>query len=148
MRGRGGGGDGARTAADSRERTLSLQTFHELRVRDLKLAVLHRVARGEPVLCAACGRQHVGQHRCQAIQGLCVRSDSEPGYFAGAMYISYALSVPMMAVLTMLVRFVAPDWPLGRSVLVAALFFLPLVPAVFRYSRILWIHLDRGIDPE
>ena len=30
---------------------------------------------------------------------------------------------------------------------VTALLYLPLVPLVFRYSRVLWLHLDWKIDP-
>lgn len=26
--------------------------------------------------------------------------------------------------------------------------FLPLVPAVFRYSRVVWMYFDRWIDPQ
>jgi hypothetical protein len=34
------------------------------------------------------------------------------------------------------------------AVLVAAgLLFLPFVPAIFRYSRVIWMHFDRALDP-
>jgi hypothetical protein len=33
------------------------------------------------------------------------------------------------------------------ALLVAALYFLPLVPALFRYSPVLWMHFDRLVDP-
>ena len=80
-----------------------------------------------------------------------LRFGRESGYFTGAMYVSYALAVPTLIVITVILvilwyRFV-PEWPLYWVFLLAAVLFLPLVPAVFRYSRIIWIHLDRYIDP-
>jgi uncharacterized protein (DUF983 family) len=75
----------------------------------------------------------------------------EPGYFTGAMYVSYTLAVPMLIVITVILAILwhkfIPEWPLYRVFLLAAVLFLPLAPAVFRYSRIIWIHLDRYIDP-
>jgi uncharacterized protein (DUF983 family) len=69
------------------------------------------------------------------------------GYFTGAMYFSYALGIPLIAALTLLVYLVAPAWSLWQDVLVAWVLFLPLAPAVFRYSRVLWIHFDQYFDP-
>jgi hypothetical protein len=31
---------------------------------------------------------------------------------------------------------------------VALAAYLPLVPLIVRYSRVLWLHWDRAIDPE
>jgi O-antigen ligase len=77
-----------------------------------------------------------------------LRFDREHGYFTGAMYVSYALGIPLIALFTFLAWLVRRDWPIGQLVLAAWLAFLPLVPLVFRYSRILWIYFDRAIDPE
>ncbi len=63
------------------------------------------------------------------------------------MYFSYALGVPIITALTLCVYLIRPRWHLWQDVLLAWLAFLPLVPAVFRYSRVLWIHLDRFLDP-
>jgi hypothetical protein len=72
----------------------------------------------------------------------------EAGYFLGAMYFSYAMAVPLLALLTALVWFfIVPDWHLHWAFFPALVVFLPFVPAIFRYSRILWIHLDRAMDP-
>ena len=70
------------------------------------------------------------------------------GYFTGAMYFSYGLGIPIIALLTLIVYLIRPGWHLWQDVLIAWVAFLPLVPAVFRYSRVLWIHFDRYIDPE
>lgn len=71
----------------------------------------------------------------------------EPGYFSGAMYFSYALAIGVILVLLAALALVLRGWPLGRLLIAAGLFFLPFIPAVFRYSRILWIHLDRHFEP-
>ena len=77
-----------------------------------------------------------------------LRFEREPGYFTGAMYFSYAFAVPILAALTLIL------WlgPMRRQelewvVLVAGLLFIPFVPAVFRASRVVWIHMDRYVDP-
>ena len=71
----------------------------------------------------------------------------ETGYFTGAMYFSYALGIPIIALFTLVAYLLLPRWHLYQHVLLAWAAFLPLVPAVFRYSRVLWIHFDRYFDP-
>jgi uncharacterized protein (DUF983 family) len=77
-----------------------------------------------------------------------LRFAREPGYFTGAMYVSYALALPVIAVCTAAVLLVAPQLSFELTALVAALLFLPFVPWIFRTSRVLWIHLDRTVDPD
>ena len=79
--------------------------------------------------------------------GCGLRFEREAGYFTGAMYVNYVLAVPVMAALAGIVHLLAPAWSFEATVGAAALLFLPLVPAIFRYSRILWIHFDQAIDP-
>ncbi len=76
------------------------------------------------------------------------RFQREQGYFTGAMYFSYGLGIPIIALLTLLVYLARPNWRLWQDVLVAWLLFIPLVPAVFRYSRVMWMHFDHTFDPE
>lgn len=73
--------------------------------------------------------------------------EREPGYFTGAMYISYALAVPLLLVLTGIVFWVTPQLSFEAGIGVATVLFLPAVPTIFRYSRILWIHFDQTFDP-
>lgn len=69
--------------------------------------------------------------------------EREPGYFVGAMYASYFLAIPVLAILTLLIYWLLlPDWELRNVVFVAVPLFLLLVPLVFRYSRVIWMHLD------
>ncbi len=50
-----------------------------------------------------------------------LKFDREPGYFLGAMYVSYVFG--------------------------AFLAYLPFVPYVVRISRVIWIYIDRSVDP-
>jgi uncharacterized protein (DUF983 family) len=72
--------------------------------------------------------------------------EREPGYFVAAMYISYALAVPVVALLALAVHLAFAAWPVEAVIGAAALLSLPLAPSLFRYSRVLWMHLDRKID--
>ncbi len=71
----------------------------------------------------------------------------EPGYFSGAMYFSYALAIGVILVLLAALALVLRGWPLARLLIAAGILFVPLIPAVFRYSRILWIYFDRHFEP-
>ncbi len=75
-----------------------------------------------------------------------IRLLRESGYTVGAMYISYGLAVPIIILLALLVRMLAPSWEPGQVLAGAAFLFIPLVPLVFRYARVIWIHFDRAID--
>jgi uncharacterized protein (DUF983 family) len=64
--------------------------------------------------------------------------EKEPGYFLGAMYVSYALTVAeMIAAFVLLFAFV-PLW-LFFVVIFAIMLLLSFFN--FRYSRIIWIHM-------
>ena len=73
----------------------------------------------------------------------------EPGYFTGAMFASYALAVPILFLIFIgLWYFFAGTWTLMFNLLITFLVFLPFVPPIFRYSRVLWMHVDWKLDPE
>src|SRR4051794_16927007 len=64
----------------------------------------------------------------------------DEGYFLGAMYVSYTLSLPLLGLMTVLLRMLLfPTWELHNVVPIALIPYLLFVPAVFRYSRILWM---------
>lgn len=73
--------------------------------------------------------------------------EREPGYFFGAMYFSYTLGVLLIALLSFAAYWVVPPMPLQWYAVVGWALFLPLVPAVYRYSRVLWMNFDRRMDP-
>jgi uncharacterized protein (DUF983 family) len=69
--------------------------------------------------------------------------EREEGYFLGAWYASYFLSIPLLGLLTVLVSyFLVPTWRLEFAVLLACVPYLLLTPFVFRYARIIWMHID------
>lgn len=74
--------------------------------------------------------------------------EREQGYFLGAMYVSYTLATLFLGLAMLVVHFIVPEWDLGVAVLLAGVVFIPFVPAVTRYSRIIWIHFDRWAWPE
>ena len=102
--------------------------------------------------CSECGEGHVfrGMFQMNERCPVCgVKFERGPGYFTGAMYFSYALGIPIFAAGMILGKLlVVPTWPLYWIALVVWLAFLPLTPVVFRYSRVLFIHLDRFFDPD
>jgi len=75
-----------------------------------------------------------------------LKFDREPGYFLGAMYFSYVISIPPgLAIVLLIWRWTG--WPFDTVMLCAFAAYLPLVPVVTRWSRVLWIYVDRRFDP-
>ncbi len=72
--------------------------------------------------------------------------EREPGYWTGAMVVSYLLSVALYLALSLLLWWVTGHVELG--LLIAVVPFLAAVPVIFRYSRVIWMHLDHTLDPE
>jgi len=71
----------------------------------------------------------------------------EPGYFLGAMYISYGLALALIFALG-LALWVPTRWRLDKVALWAVVVFLPFAPILTFLARVLWIYLDQAIDPE
>ena len=76
-----------------------------------------------------------------------LKFEREPGYFLGAMYISYVLGVSIMAPIAALLWFLT-GWWITKVILWSAVFFLPLAPTITLFARVLWIYLDQSVDPE
>jgi len=73
--------------------------------------------------------------------------EREPGYFTGAMVVSYVLAVPVLgAIVIGLIAFASLD--AVPALLIGDAAYLALVPFIFRYSRVVWLHFDWAIDPE
>ena len=71
--------------------------------------------------------------------------EREPGYFTGAMYLSYGMAglicIPLWIWLVYL------EMPTFAVLLIIAGALLGATPLLFRYSRIVWLHLDQMIAP-
>ena len=72
--------------------------------------------------------------------------ERESGYFAGAMVVSYALAVPILASIVIGLIIVA-KLDAVVALIIGNTAYLVLVPFIFRYSRVVWLHVDWLIDP-
>jgi uncharacterized protein (DUF983 family) len=72
----------------------------------------------------------------------------EPGFFWGAMYVSYGFTVAIMIILGLSVLFIGHDpaaW-VYISIIIPA--FFVAAPFTYRYARVLMIHFFSSIDFE
>jgi len=76
-----------------------------------------------------------------------LRIEREPGYFVGAIYINYAVTV----FIALTGSFLLDGW-LGASVTVQLAVWLPFVVVFpilfFRYSKSLWLSFEYFVNPE
>lgn len=73
--------------------------------------------------------------------------EREPGYFLGAMYISYGMASAILVTGLLIFHVFLPGLDLGWVVLICAACFLPFVPMTARYARVIWIYFDRWAWP-
>lgn len=72
----------------------------------------------------------------------------EPGFFWGAMYVSYAITVAIMIILGVAVLLIGndPDFWVYIGIIIPA--FFVAAPFTYRYSRILMLHLFAPVNFE
>ncbi len=92
--------------------------------------VLYKKFGKMPVTCKVCG----------------LRFEKEPGFFFGAMYISYFLSVGVVLALAVLLRYFGGNPEPGVYVLASLLPLLLLYPLIFQQSRSIYLYLIRGLE--
>src|SRR5262249_37328756 len=73
--------------------------------------------------------------------------EREQGYFFGAFSFVYFLSILTLGPIFFWLQWLLPDWPGPVIVLLTIPPYLPFVPPVFRYSRVLWVYFDRAASP-
>ncbi|HZP95470.1 MAG TPA: DUF983 domain-containing protein [Candidatus Limnocylindria bacterium] len=71
--------------------------------------------------------------------------EREPGYFTGAMVVSYALAVPTFGIIVIALLLAGVDTAI--ALLAGGALYLCLAPFILRYSRVIWLHFDWLIDP-
>lgn len=81
--------------------------------------------------------------RCE-VCGL--KFEREEGYFLGAMYVGYGLALVIIGLMALLL-WVVTRWLITKVVIWAVVLFVPLAPLIALLSRVLWVYLDRAIDP-
>ena len=80
-----------------------------------------------------------------------LRYELEPGFFyGGAMYFSYAISVALFITIFVVLNVAFGNPPLYVYVTVVVVVNLLVFPLIFRYSRILYLHIFGGVryDPK
>lgn len=86
---------------------------------------------------------HASCPRCEA------SFEPEPGFYFGAMFVSYALTIVLFTFVGLVLYFFfhPSDTVYIISITIAAILFTPFS---FRYSRILWLHWFGGYryDPQ
>lgn len=70
----------------------------------------------------------------------------EPRFYDGAMYISYAFSVMIVAAVFIAFTTISDDAPLIPMILTTIGLTFGLAPISFRLSRTVWIHIFYGFD--
>jgi uncharacterized protein (DUF983 family) len=123
-------------------------------VSDTEMSVARKMSAWRGILHQLCPRCRVGgifrpssflwHEHCPVCE---LKFEREEGYFLGAMLIDYGLGLLLVAILATLI-WLFTRWSLDKTVLAAFLLFLPIVPALTRLGRVLWIYFDQAIDPE
>lgn len=73
-----------------------------------------------------------------------LRYEQEPGFFYGAMYVSYAFSVAILLTTTFLIYNLVNDPSLTVYISSVTIISILTYPINFRYSRILFLHVFGG----
>ena len=67
----------------------------------------------------------------------------EPGFFQGAMYVSYTLALGVFLALALSANaLLAPRWGLAVALGLAVVLQMLLVPRMYRLARVIWAHAN------
>ena len=72
--------------------------------------------------------------------------EPEPGYYYGAMFISYIISAWIFIIVGLILAF-ALHWTITQTLIAVAVLTILIHNITFRFSRSLWIHLFIKFDP-
>ncbi len=73
------------------------------------------------------------------------RFEREPGFFQGAMYVSYGIGLGYLGLLAIVANvFLVPRSGIVPAAAAIIVVHLACIPALFRYSRVIWAHLNVG----
>jgi len=86
-------------------------------------------------------RFHLTNKQCPVCD---LRFEREPGFFFGAMYISYAFVVGTTAAVSLLLYFAFGDPGIWVYLLTIGVVLSLSLPLIFRYSRIIYLYLFGG----
>jgi uncharacterized protein (DUF983 family) len=100
--------------------------------------------------CPNCGRSHVFEQNTKFFQMPLMKTkceecnyqfEREPGYFLGAMYISYGIAVFFGILTFLLMNFFFPTLPLICTPLAIILVIISIARKNFKVSRIIYMHI-------
>jgi uncharacterized protein (DUF983 family) len=116
--------------------------------------VLARLARAEgralALRCPRCGRAPLfrGWFTMNALCAVCdLRFERAPGYWIGAIYVNYGVTVTIAVAGFFLLRSLA-GWETARQLALWVPFVVLFPLWFFRYSRSLWLGLEYALNPE
>lgn len=116
--------------------------------RELHTTRLRALLKG---LCPRCRTGKIYHRRLTMFERCSVcglKYEREQGYFLGAMGVSYLLGLSVLAALLVVLSYgVFPQWHAYKTIPIALVIYLPLLPLLVRAARVLWIHFDRLVDP-
>ena len=72
------------------------------------------------------------------------RYEPEPGFFYGAMYVSYALAVALFVSIYVATLMLAPEAPMWVSVVLVLVGLVVLAPLLYALSKTIWANLFFG----
>ncbi len=75
-----------------------------------------------------------------------LKYEMEPGFYQGAMYVSYALGVALFVTLWVSFNLFFPSLSTGAQVAIVAVASLVLTPIMYALSKIIWANLFIKFD--
>ena len=75
------------------------------------------------------------------------RFEKEPGYFYGAMYVSYGLAIAFSVAIGVAIVVLFPSASYKVYIAAILLGIVGLMPLTFRLSRVIWMNLFQHFDP-
>ncbi|MBB6610632.1 DUF983 domain-containing protein [Pontibacter sp. Tf4] len=67
--------------------------------------------------------------------------EPEPGFYYGAMYVSFAINVAIFLISLVILSFFVEELTMAMMIGVVAAVVLGLLPVIYRLSRVLWIYM-------
>jgi len=77
-----------------------------------------------------------------------LKYEKEPGFFYGAMYVSYALGVALFVTLWVSFKLFFPSTPLNWQIAIIITLFILVAPYFYALSKIIWSNLFTSYKPE
>ena len=74
-----------------------------------------------------------------------VRYEVEPGFFIGAMYVSYTFTVGIVLISGLVLYHLFNDPAVEVYIFTVLAVIILFLPVIFRYSRVLYLHAFSGI---